>query len=152
MRKKYKERRDWAQKDDSDLAHDMLLYNRPTHNAQGEPLWDGHAAQALLKLDLPGYLKKKKKHNHLKPRDLYKTRPEYKEFKLKKFRKHLYQEVKLGKFHCHLKAKAKAKKAVKKKAAKKNLKVVIDLTDVGYVSDDSSASDGSSASDDSSSS
>jgi len=141
MRKKFKERRDWAEKDAAALAHDMRLYNRPTHTAQGDPLWDGHAAQALLKLDLPRYLKKKKKFDHLKPRDLYKTRPEYQEFKLKKFRKHLYQEVRAGKFQNYLKA--KKKKAIQKKLQK--LKVTVDLTGAGFISDESSALDDSSS-------
>lgn len=133
LRNKYKERRNWAQEDDAALASDMLVYDRPTHNARGEPLWDGSAAQPLLKLDLPRYLKKKKKGSKIKPRDLYRSRPEYKVFKLKTFRKHVYQEIKLGKFHNYLKAKAEAKKGGKKKKITV-AKVVVDLS----VSDDSS--------------
>ena len=90
--------------------------------------WFPHA-QPLLKLDLPRYLKKKKKGGKIK------TRAEYKLFKLKTFRKHLYQEIKMMKFHNYVKAKAEAKKAGKKK-----IEVVVQVG-AGFVSDDDSSSD-----------
>lgn len=125
MPNKFKERRAWAEEDDADLQHDILLKPRPTHNVRGEPRWAGSEAQAWLKLDLPRYLKKKKKCPSIMPRMLHKTRPEYQLFKLKTFRKHIYQEIRAVKFQNYLED-------------KKKKKAVVDLTaNEGYITDGS---------------
>ncbi|CAB9512023.1 hypothetical protein SEMRO_514_G158120.1 [Seminavis robusta] len=54
----------------------------------GYPNWGTHAAKKLLKADVD-----QDKQFDLKPSELWETRPEYKEFPLEVFRKHIYQEV-----------------------------------------------------------
>lgn len=108
-RNKCKERGDWAKEDDTDLTHDYKIYPTQSYNAQGKPRWEGSDAEYFLKRDLKKYLKNKSKG--MKPRDLYKKRPEYhKVFGLKTFRNHIYQEIKTRKFKNYVKAKKEAKK------------------------------------------
>ena len=52
-----------------------------------EPFWYNHPAKALLKEDVESGLA-----YDLKPVALRETREEYQQFKLKTFRKHIYQE------------------------------------------------------------
>jgi hypothetical protein len=74
------------------LAHDRLLFPAPAHNHRGEPRWQGSEAERLLKLDVA-----EKKHQTMKPRQLYEARVEYHSYPLEVFRKHIHQEVRLGK-------------------------------------------------------
>lgn len=105
-RKKFAERKATAEEDAAALASDLRLHPRPKYNSRGELRWEGSDAEKFLKLDLPAYLK----NRHMKPKDLWVTRNEYRLFKLKIFRKHIYQEIKTEKFHNYLKAKEVAKK------------------------------------------
>ena len=50
--------------------------------------WDGSDAQKLLELDVAGYA-----HVGMTPKELQKTRDEYKQIELTVFRNHLYQEI-----------------------------------------------------------
>lgn len=52
------------------------------------PIWHKHKAKRLLKKDIDN-----NKHIGKAPADLHKERPEYQEFPLKVFRKHIYQEL-----------------------------------------------------------
>ena len=54
---------------------------------RGEPFWYNHPANDLLAADVKCGVACK-----LKPKQLYATRPEYRQFKLETFRKHIYQE------------------------------------------------------------
>ena len=75
-------------------ANDRQLRPQETHNPNGVPRWEGSDAERLLKEDITANL-----HLQMKPKDLYKTRPEYCDvFTLDQFRGHIAQEVKLRKF------------------------------------------------------
>lgn len=88
-----KERRERAEDDELALAHDRLIHPKPTHDVRGYPQWDGHEAHRLLKEDIDNGL-----HKQMKPKELWDTRDEYKEFPLDVFRKHIHQEVTSRKF------------------------------------------------------
>lgn len=71
------------------MLHDRKLYPvQRTHPGFPYPRWDQHAAMSLLKEDIDNG-----KNLLLKPKQLWESRPEYKEFPLNVFRKHIYQEV-----------------------------------------------------------
>jgi len=75
------------------LAHDHLIFPSPAHNHRGEPRWQGSEAERFLKLDVA-----EKKHETMKPRQLYEARVEYhSNYPLEVFRKHIHQEVRLQK-------------------------------------------------------
>lgn len=76
-----------AAEDAVDLCHDRQLHPRPETNGKGEPNWVDSEAKALLELDMENGL-----HKKMKPKELYLTRYQYKEFELKTFRDHIYQE------------------------------------------------------------
>ena len=88
-------------------AYDNFRRNhpRPTHNARGEPIWDGSQAQALLKEDMADGL-----HVGKEPKQVWLSRPEFQEFLLDVFRDHIYQEQRLWKLENFLKAKADKQK------------------------------------------
>lgn len=52
------------------------------------PLWHKHPSKKLLKKDITDG-----KHIGVKPQQLWQSRPQYQEFPLKIFRKHIYQEI-----------------------------------------------------------
>lgn len=78
--------------------------------------WQGSCAQELLWEDLEGYLK----DGAMKPKDLWMSRPEYRdEFPLDAFRDKIKQEIRTDKYIRTLEAREEAKK---KKAEEKRLK------------------------------
>lgn len=99
-------------------ACDVFLKNYPAKefNSVGVRRWHGTKAEEYFKADmLEG------KNVGVKPQDFWKSRPEYQEFPLETFRKHIGQERKLWKLENFLedkaiKDKAKAQKRAKKKA------------------------------------
>jgi len=56
--------------------------------SRGQPFWDTHQANDLLAKDV-----KSGKASTMTPLILHSTRPEYQEFHLEVFRKHIYQEI-----------------------------------------------------------
>ena len=56
-------------------------------NNRGEPFWYNHPAKSLLAKDVESGLA-----YNIKPKVLRETKPEYKQFSLKTFRKHIHQE------------------------------------------------------------
>ena len=98
-----KERLDRA-KDDEECYLNYIHNHEPaTHDASGEPVWEGSDAQRLLKLDMDAnYL-----DNHT-IRDLFYHRDEYsRNFTYRKFYKHVHQEIRLRKYENFLELKAK---------------------------------------------
>jgi len=75
------------------LAADRLVCPKPTHNHRGEPRWEGSAAEAFLKQDVAN-----NKHELMTPKELFDSRPEYKDWSRKVIRKHVEQEVALIKW------------------------------------------------------
>lgn len=104
---------------EADLAgylKDMKIH-KLAKDTEGE--WHGSGAEKLLKEDVRNDLHKKKK-----PKDLRETRDEYKEFKLKVFRGHIYQEDRNKKESLYWNVKKEKKK--KKKQAKREGRKYID--------------------------
>lgn len=77
-----------AKEDAEDLAHDLLLHPRPTHNARGEPEWNLHEAADLLIYDLDNGM-----YPDNTPEAIYNSRLQYKDFTLSTFRGHMHQEL-----------------------------------------------------------
>lgn len=109
-----------ADKDLEAYLNYQKLHPRPTHNARGEPQWDGSKAQEWLKHDVTA-------GTHLeyenKPSQLRLTRPEYQLFGVDTFRAHLHQELRLRKYYNYRDKKrndddAKVQKELKKQSAK----------------------------------
>jgi hypothetical protein len=77
------------------IEHDIALIRLTnlTGNAICRKIWHGSCAEKLLPIDIDNNL-----HLTLKPRALYNTRQEYKEFSLDVFCGHIYQEVRTRKF------------------------------------------------------
>ena len=65
--------------------HDMNLYQL-AKDIEGE--WHGSEAEQLLRDDV-----EEGRHKEKKPRELYLTRPQYQQFDINIFRKHIYQET-----------------------------------------------------------
>lgn len=76
--------------DDCDCyGHDIALLAQLRANEPPRPVpWHLSAAKNLLCADIGIG-----KHLTMKPKELYQDRPEYREFSLKVFRKHIYQEL-----------------------------------------------------------
>lgn len=96
---------------DDPKAHKIYCSNHPvaTHNQLGEPRWQGSEAQRLLKEDMADG-----KHERMDPQELHETKEECKEFKLQKFRDHIYQELRLWRFHNFLRLEAEKPKKKRK--------------------------------------
>ena len=74
-----------ATNDEAGFRHDMTLY-KLAKDCDG--YWDGSEAQRLLKIDF-----RDKRHEQMRPKDLWKSRRQYQEFDLSKFRGHIHQEL-----------------------------------------------------------
>ncbi|CAB9509823.1 unknown protein [Seminavis robusta] len=112
-----------AEKDDRSaigavaLAHDRLIFPKPTEDVWGEPVWQDSVAQQLLIEDIDD-----NKHIELLPRFLYATRPEYQVYALDRFRNRIYQEVKKMKREAYMLEKSEKKREKQmEKLAKYNL-------------------------------
>jgi hypothetical protein len=73
--------------DEKALRMDWETIKPKNTNANGSKRWDRSAAKQLLHEDV-----KKKVHKQKTPKQLWESRPEYKEFPLDVFRGHIYQE------------------------------------------------------------
>lgn len=72
----------------------MRPFPRPeTHDHRGKRIFNGSAAQPLLREDVKNGV-----HETMTPQELHGTRPEYKMFLLDDFRPRIYQEVRYQKF------------------------------------------------------
>jgi hypothetical protein len=80
---------DRAKEDAMALAHDRLIYPKPSLDPRDYPVWRGHEAQRLLILDL---IAKKHKLPQMTPKKLRLTKPEYQLFPLPVFRSKIYKE------------------------------------------------------------
>jgi len=89
------------------LQHDRKIHPVPTHNHRGEPTWEGSEAQFALKHDLrTGTYDPQTDW----PMELFESRPEYQEYELETFRKHIQQEIHLIKLINWKKSKSKLNK------------------------------------------
>ena len=77
------------------LRADRQTHPAPATNHWGEPRWEGSEAQKLLKDDV-----KKKKHEGMKPKQYYASRPQYEQwgFSAATIKGHVEQEERLLKF------------------------------------------------------
>ena len=73
--------------DEARHHHDMEIHQLAKDL---EECWDGSSAQECLIADI-----NEGKHEQMKPKELYSSRPEYQIFELEKFRKYIYQETRL---------------------------------------------------------
>jgi hypothetical protein len=87
LRKSLIAQQDRADEDDAAVWHDLNLFPRSNNDPRGYPRWHGSAAQRLLKEDISAG-----KHIRLLPREIQKTRDEYKLYPLKVFSDHICQE------------------------------------------------------------
>jgi hypothetical protein len=87
LQKSLKDQQDRADVDDAAVQHDLELFPQLKDDPRGYPRWDDSAAQRLLKEDILAG-----KHKELKPKELQKTRDEYKPYPLKVFSDHIFQE------------------------------------------------------------
>lgn len=78
-----------AQNDNETIARELAQFasNLPEETLRGYPLWHNHDASRLLEEDL-----KNDRNKDMFPEEFQQTRPEYCEFPLFVFRKHIYQE------------------------------------------------------------
>ena len=81
-----KQRKD-IKKEEEDFKQHCINIPHNEMTDRGEPFWYNHPAKSLLKEDVESGLA-----YDIKPAALRETREEYKQFKLKTFRKHIYQE------------------------------------------------------------
>ena len=87
MVKLTRKRRETIRQERKEFEHDMAAFPPSERTVRGEPFWNRHAASKLLKEDVESGAA-----DNMKPGELWKTRPEYKEFKLTTFSKHVHQE------------------------------------------------------------
>lgn len=102
---------DWAKIDENDLVHDRKLKPRANVTSRGYPFWHTHKAKKLLAEDVKSGKYKALpslnllhfklnfnisiytgKANKMKPKELWNTKKEYKDFPLDVFRDHIHQE------------------------------------------------------------
>jgi hypothetical protein len=82
------------------LHHDRRIHPRKTNNRRGEPVFDMSEAKLKLRMDV-----KDKVHTTMTPGALQASHPEYRVYKPKKFKEHIYQEVRRQKFLHYLELK-----------------------------------------------
>ena len=95
------------------MLKDRQIFPKKPTNHRGEPRWEGSEAERLLKLDIDANM-----HQLMKPKELRTTRPEYEEFLLTTFRKHIHQETRSRKFIEYCKAMSQKKYDKSEKKAK----------------------------------
>ena len=86
-----------AGRDEEALKKDRNIVPKQTHDEYGKRIFDGHLAQKLLRSDVKYGLQK-----IMTPTELRRARPQYREFYLDIFRKHIYQELRRQKFLSYL--------------------------------------------------
>jgi len=87
MKKLTEKRRRLIKEEEDAFHHDMLLLPANEITNRGVPFWNKHSASKLLEQDEASGVAKK-----MKPKQLWQSRIEYKDFPLSVFRKHIYQE------------------------------------------------------------
>lgn len=92
MKKLTTKRRGLVNEEEKSFERDMLKMEHLKSNttSRGVPFWHTHAASKLLKDDIANEMSGVT--NRVKPMQLWKARPEYQQFPLCIFRKHIYQE------------------------------------------------------------
>ena len=85
MKRRIRENKGRSDIDEAGFLRDMSIY---TLAKDTEGIWNGSPAEGLLKQDIS-----KNYHVQMRPKILWKTRPEYQEFELDTFRGHIHQEV-----------------------------------------------------------
>lgn len=100
-----------SEEDEKAFMHDRKIFPKPTHDAHGEPMWQGSKAQDILRQYIfAGALDGE---HRLKPKELYELREEFSaQCSLDSFRDRIYQERKAAKRRVWVEQKA-AKKAEK---------------------------------------
>ena len=93
-----------ADRDAAAYDKDRRVHPRKEKNQRGELVYDVHPARELLRMDVAKGL-----HNEMKPRELQSTRPEYRCFKAKPFKHHIYQEESRQRFMNYLEKKREEK-------------------------------------------
>ena len=76
-----------TKKDEEIFLHDRSVIQSKENCDRGYPRWSISQAKRSLRKDIQD-----KKHENIKPKQLWKTRPEYQKFPHDVFRKHIYQE------------------------------------------------------------
>jgi hypothetical protein len=103
---------DQSKEDEAFLAHDRLIFPKPTVDTHGYPMWKGSKAQEILREMIAAG-----RHKKDKPKVLYESEEEfYENYSLDFFRDRIYQEVKFDKRAEYVKY--KAEKAAEKAAEK----------------------------------
>lgn len=82
-----KKRRELIDQQQRDFEQDVTNFPPSQMTNRGEPFWNTHAANTLLREDV-----KSGKANLMKPLELWRTKSEYMEFKQTTFAKHVFQE------------------------------------------------------------
>ena len=128
LKKSIRKNRERAESDEAGYLNDIAIYPL----AKDTPgYWDGSEAQRLLKLDINN-----KRHEQMKPKYLWLSRPEYQAFGLSKFRGHIHQELRSTRETNYWIIKRK-KKEKAETARKKG--VLTNDEDVDYLFDDNIA-------------
>jgi hypothetical protein len=112
-----------SEEDEVMYFHDMTIH---TLAADLPGYWDGSEAQRLLVKDM-----ERGRHTRYKPEMLWLKRPEYQEFELDKFRKHIYQNTRAAKETPYW----TYKKALKERKKRKRLGLPVDDEDVQVYDD-----------------
>ena len=86
-----------ARSDERALIYDRRLYPRQQHNNKGGLVFDLHPAKLLLRQDVKNGV-----HLRLKPSELQRTRPAYRDFKPAIFKHRIYQEARRQRFFNYL--------------------------------------------------
>lgn len=73
--------------EEAEFQNDQALFPSKERDSNGKLFWHKHPACQLLHNDVKDGI------GSMKPAELYKTRPEYQEFELASFRRHLNQEI-----------------------------------------------------------
>ena len=112
MKERFGRDRKRSEEDEALFLHDMTIH---TLAADLPGYWDGSEAQRLLNKDV-----ERGRHTRYKPEMLRLKRPEYQEFALDKFRKHIYQKTREEKetpYWTYKKAKKERKNERKRRKA-----------------------------------
>ncbi len=75
-----------SERDEIALANDIAIRGKNTHTSNGVPVWVRSNAATLLEEDIRNGV-----HRIMDPRDLWRSRDEFQEFPLDKFRDKIYQ-------------------------------------------------------------
>jgi hypothetical protein len=128
MKARFGRDRKRSEEDEVLFLHDMTIH---TLAADLPGYWDGSEAQRLLKKDI-----ERGRHTRYKPEMLRLKRPEYQEFTLDKFRKHIYQKTRVEKETPYWTYKKAKKEKKKERKRRKDLGLPVDYDADDEVYDD----------------